>query len=146
MLDNWICLRFSLFLCSRTMTLIIANSSLKIEEFFHKMEISLDNWSESPFFQWKMTWFSRHFFATTRALWCLAYSSLHVCLCVSPRHNSRRRSLFMLVLSHFDTHYLNRHMAQCGCHEIWIQHCIIVLSLSNFSLYLIWLWFWCLSY
>ena len=24
------------------------------------------------------------------------------------------------VLSHFDTHHLNRHMAQCGCHEILI--------------------------
>ena len=35
-----------------------------------------------------------------------------------PRHNTKRRSLSMRVLSHSDTHYLNRHMAGCGCHEI----------------------------
>ena len=29
----------------------------------------------------------------------------------SPRHDSRRRSLLMLVLSHSDTHYLSRRMA-----------------------------------
>ena len=40
--------------------------------------------------------------------------------CCSPRHNSRRRSLLMLVLSHSDTHHLNRHMVGCGCHEILI--------------------------
>ena len=39
-----------------------------------------------------------------------------------PRHNSRRRSLSMLVLSHSDTHHLNGYMAWCGCHEILIQH------------------------
>ena len=30
--------------------------------------------------------------------------------CCSPRHNFRKRSLFMRVLSHSDTHHLNRHM------------------------------------
>ena len=63
-----------------------------------------------------------------------------------PRHNSRRRSLFMRVPSHSDTQHLNRHMAWCGCHEILIQRCLTVLFLSNFPLYPIQLWFWWLSY
>ena len=58
----------------------------------------------------------------------------------------RRRSLFMLVLTHSDTHHLNRHMVGCGCHEILIQRFITVLLLSNFSLYPIQLSFWRLSY
>ena len=33
------------------------------------------------------------------------------------RYNFRRRSLSMLVLSHSDTHNLNRHIGWCGCHE-----------------------------
>ena len=48
--------------------------------------------------------------------------------------------------SYSDTHYLNRHMAWCGCHEILIQLCITVLFLSSFSLYPIQLWFCWLSY
>ena len=41
MLVNWICLCFLLLLCSQTLTLIVADSSLKIEEWLHKMAISL---------------------------------------------------------------------------------------------------------
>ena len=45
----------------------------------------------------------------------------HYACCISlyccPRHNSSSRSLLMLVLSHSDTHYLNRHMVRCGCQE-----------------------------
>ena len=52
-----------------------------------------------------------------------------------PIHNTRRRSLSMLVLSHAGTHYLNRHMAWCGCHDILIERFILVLFLSDFSLY-----------
>ena len=111
------------------------------EVFLHQMAIYLENWSESSFFQWKMTRFSRHFSAAAQAVCYLAYSSLHLCLSVSPRHNFRRRSLSMLVLSHSDTHYLNRHMVGCGCHEILIQRCIPVICLSSFSLYSIQLWF-----
>ena len=37
-----------------------------------------------------------------------------------PKHNTRRRSLSMLVLSHSGTHNLNGYMAWCGCHEILI--------------------------
>jgi hypothetical protein len=61
---------------------------------------------------------------------CLVHLSLFC-----PRHNARRRSLFMRVLSHSDTQYLNRHTAWCGCHEILIERCITVLFLLNFSLY-----------
>jgi hypothetical protein len=67
-------------------------------------------------------------------------------LSVSPRHDSRRRSLLMLVLSHSDTHHLNRHMVGCGRHDILIQPYITVLFLSKFSPYLIQLRFWWLSY
>ena len=76
----------------------------------------------------------------------LSLCLLYLYLSVSPRHNSRRRSLFMRVLSHSVTHYLNRHMVGCGCHEILIQPCIMVLFLSNFSLCSVQLWFWWLSF
>ena len=52
----------------------------------------------------------------------------------------------MLVLSHSDTHYLNRNMAWCGCHDILIQRPITILCLANFSLYSTQLWLWWLSY
>ena len=53
--------------------------------------------------------------------------SVCICACCCSEHNSRRRSLFMGVLSHSDTHHLNRHMAGCGCHEILIPCSITVL-------------------
>ena len=40
-LINWIYLCFSLFLCSRTLTLIVVDSSFKIQEFLDEMAISL---------------------------------------------------------------------------------------------------------
>ena len=44
MLVHWICLRFSLFLFARTLTLVVVDSSsFKIEEFLDKMAISLKN-------------------------------------------------------------------------------------------------------
>ena len=43
-------------------------------------------------------------------------------------------SLLMLVLSHSETHYLNRHMVGCGCHEILIQSCISLRVLGRTSL------------
>ena len=55
-------------------------------------------------------------------------------------------SRLMRVLSHSDTHYLNRHMVGCGCHEILTQRCITVPFLSDFSLHPIQLWFLWLSY
>ena len=48
-------------------------------------------------------------------------------LCISawpcPKHNSRRRSLSMLVLSHSDTRHLNGYIGWWGCHEILISLC-----------------------
>ncbi len=48
----------------------------------------------------------------------------HYDYCISlgsvPKHNSRRRSLSMLVLSNSDTQNLNGYMGWCGCHEILI--------------------------
>ena len=49
-----------------------------------------------------------------------------------PRHNFRRRSLFMRVLFHSDTHYLNRYMVWCGCHEILIPCSTTVLFFVEF--------------
>ena len=43
MLVHWICLCFSLFLFTRTLTLLVIASSFKIEESLHKMAISLKN-------------------------------------------------------------------------------------------------------
>ena len=60
-------------------------------------------------------------------LLCLPYLSPFC-----PRHNSLWRSLFMRVLSHLDTHYLNRHMAKCGCHEILTRLSLSILFWSNF--------------
>ena len=64
-----------------------------IEKFFHKMVISLEDWSGQSFF----TWISRQFWTSAQTLCCHGYSSIHLCLSVSPRHNSRRLSLSMLV-------------------------------------------------
>ena len=68
-----------------------------IEKLLHKMMISLENWSGQSFFQWKITWYSRQFSAFAQTLCCRGYSSLHLCLSVSPKHDCRRRSLLMLV-------------------------------------------------
>ena len=40
----------------------------------------------------------------------------------------------MLVLSHSDTHTLNRHMVGCGCHEILIPCSTTVLFSTPFLL------------
>ena len=50
----------------------------------------------------------------------------HACCisaCCSPRHSTRRRSFSMLVLSSSNTHYHNRYIGWCGCHEILIALC-----------------------
>ena len=60
---------------------------------------------------------------------CIPLSLFH-----SPRHDSRRRSLFMRVLSHSDTHHLNRHMVGCGCHEILLPCSTTVLFPTTFLL------------
>ena len=62
----------------------------QIEELLVKMPSSSENWSESSFFQRKLTRFNRHFSATAQNLCCRFYSSLHLCLTISPRHNSKK--------------------------------------------------------
>ena len=100
-----------------------------MEEFFHKMPISLENWNESAFFQW----LSRQFSPSAQALFCLVYSSLHLCLFVSPRHNSRRHYLFMRVLSHLDTLELDRHMIGPGATKSWFSAVSLFCSCRLFS-------------
>ena len=51
-----------------------------------------------------------------------------------PEHNTRIRSLLMLVLSHSDTRHLNRHMVGCGCHEIVTPCSRTVLFSTTFLL------------
>ena len=41
-------------------------------------------------------------------------------------------SRLMRVLSHSNTHYLNRHMVGCGCHEILIPRSFYVRFLTRF--------------
>ena len=52
----------------------------------------------------------------------------------SPRHNTRRRSLFMRVLSYSDTHNLNGYIAGCGCHKILIPCSTTALFSTTFLL------------
>ena len=180
------------FLFNRRRFLLIAGSNLKNS--LTKSQSPHLSTPENSFFLRKLTGFVPHFSIFNRTLSCTICSSLHLSLMLSSkfslgstapfghpssnffihslslyefctRHNSRRRSLFMLVLSHSDTHFINRHMVGCGCHErgvqsrssqecmVWcecpeilIQRCITVLFLSHFSRYPTQLWFWWLSY
>ena len=135
-----------------------STAASQIEEFLQKVVISFENRSESSFFQWKMTWFSHR---SPHLLILFAVLSIHLLISVSrvhsspcmlylslfrQSHNSLWDPLQMRVLSYSNSHYLNRHMAWCGCHEVLIQRCITVLCLENFSLYPIQLWFCWLSY
>ena len=120
-LVHWICLCFLLFLCTRMLTLVVVDSSwFKIEEFLHKMAISLKNcrveqknhslmarWHDLP----SVVIICSDFWI----FWLFIWTPLF--LFHSLRHQSRRHSLQVRVLSHSDTDYLNRHMAWYGCHE-----------------------------
>ena len=80
---------------------------------FGRLSASLDSFSIVSLCHWP---FPVHplippHYAYCFSLWC------------SRKHNTRRCPLFMRVLSHSNTHYLNRHMAWCGCHEILIALC-----------------------
>ena len=147
----WICLCFSLFLCRRTLTLIVVESSLLIEEFIHKMAISLSaskRWTEQSSLPFELNWFSAQFslliltlgysaWLSLRWLHCARWSAFgllrkflrslplpHYACHISsfcPEHNTRRRSLLMLVLSHSGIRHLNRYIGWCVCHEILIS-------------------------
>ena len=106
-----------LFLCFSVwkLTLVVLSLSFKIEKFLHQMAIScsdLSSWTEKSCFPCKMTWLAPQLVIICSDSWifCLFISS-SLSLFHSPRHDSRRRSLLMLVLSHSDTHHLNRYMA-----------------------------------
>ena len=127
MLAHRICLYLSVLLYSRTLTLFVVDStSFKIEEFLHEMAISLKNgrveqendcflarWHDSPWMvivcseSWIFSLFIcasvsliRRFIAAS--LYFLHSLILHhyaccISACCSPKHNFRRRSLFMRV-------------------------------------------------
>ena len=79
MLFNWICLCSSLFLCSRTLTLVVVDSWFKMESFLHKMAISFEkfsSWREESFFLCRMTWFTTQFCSFAQTLCCVVCSSL----------------------------------------------------------------------
>ena len=126
-------LKISLFLCSsvRRLTWAVLNSSLKIEEFFHKMAIpfsELKNWPVKSIFPSRLNWPNAQFSLFTlnlREFACSPFPWFHCALwwasglprkllnspilsltlslilphyaCCWPKHNSRRRSLSMLV-------------------------------------------------
>ena len=90
------------------------------------------NWLRSQFSLFTLTlgqfvclslaWVHRTHWSAFSLLRLLSFShsvtlSLCISICCCLEHNSRRRALLMWVLSHSDTHYLNRYMPWCGCHE-----------------------------
>ena len=140
---------------------IIVDCWFKNEEFPNKMAISsAQNSRDKPFFLRKLTGFVPQLWIFDHTLSWFVCSSLHLYLSCSVasfqsfpwfhcdlsrissftlslypfclRHNFRRRSLFMRVLSHSDTHHLNRYIVGCECHEISIPRPWAVLFLSNF--------------
>ena len=158
---------FLLFLCTRTLILVVVDSlSFKLEEFPNKMAISsAQNSRDKSFFLKKLITVRMR--ASVLNIWsncilfCLLISSSLSLMHTSktpvgfpapfgrpsasleflyslslypfcPRHNSWRRSLLMLVLSHSDTHHFNTHMVGCGCHEILISCSVTVLLSTSF--------------
>ena len=81
----------------------------------------LSSWIEESIFPCKMTWLGPLMviicsdFCPYCLFCCTSLSLFH-----SPRHDSRRRSLLMLVLFHSNTHHLSRYMVGCGSHEVLI--------------------------
>ena len=103
MLVNWICPRFLLLLCSKTLTLIVIDSSLKIEEFLHKTAISLKSGRvkqncHSPLASWPDRSFSSQCLR-----WFLDILSLHLCIPVSlpPFHCALWSALGLLRFASF---------------------------------------------
>ena len=95
MLVHWICLCFSLFLFTQTLTLLVIASSFKIEEFLHNMAISLKH---CPVEQ------NNHSFLARWHDWPLRYDhslrlvdiwSVHLCIPVSlPQSKTRLQKAF----------------------------------------------------
>ena len=140
----------------RIVTLVVFASSFKIDEFLHKMAISfsdlkdekqnqsfLANWTDcarsSHYLLWLEGNLSAHLTlgstepcgrpsASLEFLHSLIPPHYTCCisLCCSPRHNIRRRSLSMLMLSSSDTHNLNGYMGWCECHKILIALALVI--------------------
>ena len=107
MLVHRICLYFSFFFCARSLTQVVVDLWFKILKYFTK-------WRSS----WRLFELNRRIISPLQddmicpslvlicsAPWIVCffiYASLS--LCHSPRHDSRRRSLLILVSSHSDTH------------------------------------------
>ena len=141
MFVNWICLCFSLFLWSRILTLIVVNSSLKIEEFFHKMAISLKSGqvkqnNRSSLANWTNWTLSAYYL-----LWLLENLSYHLCIPVSlPPLYSAIRSAFGLPRKLLDSSTLSLslsvhphilpHYACCISACCWPKHNFRRRSLS----------------
>ena len=127
----------------------------------HNLLKELSSGTEESSFPCQLTWLSAQFsaFAQTRRwfvcsslpwFYCAPWSafglprilsfshsaSLSLCMaaCCCSKRNSRRRFLFMLVLSYSDPQHLNRHMVGCGCHEILIPCSTAVLFSTTFLL------------
>ena len=84
MLVYWICLFFSFFLCTRTLTqVVVDSSSFKVEEFLHKMAISfleLTSWTATIILLLRTgTWSSAQFSCICDDSWLLVCS---ICITV----------------------------------------------------------------
>ena len=127
-----------LFLCNRTLTPVDVDLWFKIEEFLHKIAISLNNCpveqkNYSPLAGWHDLLFSGdHLLRLLSIMSVDLYTS--VLSSTVQDTTPRWRSLLMLVLSHSDTHNLSRHIVGCGCHEILILCSIIALFSTTFLL------------
>ena len=134
------CTKLSIRLFTRTLTLLVVDSpSFKIEEFFHKMAISLKNCRveeknhSSLARRHDLSFSGDHLLRLLDVFLSIAlYTS--VSLFHSPRHDSRRRFLLMLVPSQSDTHHLNRYTVGCSCHELLIPCSATVLFSTTFLL------------
>ena len=163
----------SLFLCCSVwrLNLVVVDSSFKIEEFHYRMAIFFSDLKElnsKTNLSLSIELIERSVLiihSDSRIFWLIisplvplppskflrAVTPPHYAYRISLSVLSKTRlqkefSLFMWVLSHSDTHHLNRHMVGCGCNEILTQRSITALFFASFSLYLIQRWFWWLSY
>ena len=125
--ESWLCL--FLTRCSKLKNLTTKwRSATQVWGVKQKNHSLLANWTDlalsSHYLLWLDGSLSVHLFLDCTAPFGRPSASLeflyslispHYACCISacccPKHNSIRRSLSMLVLSHSDTHYLDRHMA-----------------------------------
>ena len=106
MLVNWICLCFSLFLCSRALTLIVGDSSsFKIEEWRQKMAISSKNGRVEQKNHFFLTEWNGLSFRWDHLLWPLDIL-FDICASLSPFQKLHCFFILYLCLSLFLIHPL----------------------------------------